>query len=257
MLRQDATGAGAGDEAATLDWWSYHVNKSINAEEHPLPANFDDPAQDPQQSRRTEVNPIAELLGVLSPEARRLLRNVAEETAQAALRAAGGPNPLAAAASTAARLLSQAARRPMETNTATDRTTRSQTVDRSVPTTSPLVPAVEPFVRLPQPGTDWSQFVRREAVIAIKSPSVDLCVVVLSDGRDLEVGGSSDAVARQIPGLVRLTQPGTQRSMYVRSSAVLAVTAPSSGCVLHLSNGLDLAAGEAAVVAANLIAGTG
>jgi hypothetical protein len=235
----------------------YHVTKSTNAEEHPLPANFDDSAQDPQRSRKSEVNPIAELLGVLPPEARRLLRNVAEETAQAALRAAGGPNPLAAAAITAARLFSQAAREPNEASTAVNKTTRSQTVVGPVLTTSPMAAAVEPFARLPQPGTDWSLFLRRDAAIAIKSPSVDLCIVVLFDGRELEVGGSSDAVARQIPGLVRLTQPGTQRSMYVRSSAVLAVTAPSSGCVLHLSNGLDLAAGEAAVVAANLIAGAG
>jgi hypothetical protein len=99
--------------------------------------------------------------------------------------------------------------------------------------------------------------VRREAAIAIKSPSVGLCIVVLFDGRELEVGGSSDEVARQIPGLVRLTQPGTQRSMYVRPSAVVAVTAPLNGCVLHLSNGSDLEAGEAAVVAAELIAGAG
>jgi hypothetical protein len=222
-----------------------------------LPANSNDPPQDPWQRRRTEVNPIAELLGGLPPEVRRLLRNVAEETAQAALRSAGGPNPLAAAASTATRLLSQAARRPLETNTASSGTMQPEPGAGSVQTTSPLVAAAEPFARLPQPGTDWSQFVRRKAAIAIKSPTVDLCVVMLSDGRELEVGGSSDAAARQIPGLVRLTQPGTQRSMYVRPSAVVAVTAPSNGCVLHLSNGRDLEAGEAAVVAAHLIAGAG
>jgi hypothetical protein len=95
--------------------------------------------------------------------------------------------------------------------------------------------------------------VRCEAVIAIKSPAHDRCVVMLADGRELEAGGSSDAAARQIPGLVRLTQPGTQRCTYIRPSAVVAVTAPSQGCVLHLSNGRELDAGEAAAVAADLL----
>jgi hypothetical protein len=54
---------------------------------------------------------------------------------------------------------------------------------------------------------------------------------------------------------VRLTQPGTQRSVYVRPSAVVAITAPSQGCMLHLSNGCELEAGEAAAVAADLIGG--
>ncbi len=94
---------------------------------------------------------------------------------------------------------------------------------------------------------------RCEAVIAIKSPSQDQCVVMLANGRELEVGGSSDAVARQIPGLVRLTQPGTQRSAYIRPTAVVAVTAPSQGCVLHLSNGREVEASEAAAVAAGLL----
>jgi predicted deacylase len=76
---------------------------------------------------------------------------------------------------------------------------------------------------------------------------------MLADGRELEVGGSSDAAARQIPGLVRLTQPGTQRCTYIRASAVVAVTAPSQGCVLHLSNGREVEAGEAAAVAAELL----
>ena len=69
------------------------------------------------------------------------------------------------------------------------------------------------------------------------------------------MGGSANTVARQIPALLRLTQPGTQRSLYVRQSAVTALTAPAQGCVLHLSNGRMLEAGEAAAAAAGLIAG--
>jgi hypothetical protein len=94
-------------------------------------------------------------------------------------------------------------------------------------------------------------------VVAVTSPAHDRCVVMLAEGRELEVGGSADAVARQIPELVRLTQPGTQRYLYVRPSAVAAVTAPAQGCMLHLSNGRMLEAGEAAAVAAGLIAGAG
>jgi hypothetical protein len=124
-------------------------------------------------------------------------------------------------------------------------------------TTAPALAAAGPFARLPQPGTDWWQFVRREAVVAVKSPAHGRCVVVLAGGRELEVGDSADAVARQIPGLVRLTQPGTQRCLYVRPSAVAAVTAPSQGCVLILSNGRELEVGEAAAAAAGLIAGAG
>ncbi len=95
----------------------------------------------------------------------------------------------------------------------------------------------------------------RPKLIYVKSPAPDRCVVMLAEGRELEVGGSADTVACQIPGLVRLTQPGTQRCLYVRPSAVTAVTAPSQGCVLHLSSGRELEAGEAAAVAADLIAG--
>jgi hypothetical protein len=38
---------------------------------------------------------------------------------------------------------------------------------------------------------------------------------------------------------------------------VTAITAPAQGCVLHLSNGRMLEAGEAAAAAAGLIAGAG
>jgi hypothetical protein len=222
-----------------------------------MPVNLDDNDQGSYRNRKAQVNPLAELLAILPPEARRVLRNVAEETAHAALRAGGGPNPLAAAATTATRLLSEVARQRMEADTPASGPTRSQGGPGSVQTTSPERAAARSFARLPQPGTDWWQFVRCEAVVAIKSPSVDRCVVMLADGRELEVGGSSDAAAQEISGLVRLTQPGTQRCMYIRPSAVVAVTAPSQGCVLHLCNGRELEAGEAAAVAADLIARVG
>jgi hypothetical protein len=94
-------------------------------------------------------------------------------------------------------------------------------------------------------------------VVAVTSPAHDRCVVMLTEGRELDAGNSADAVAWQIPELVRLTQPGTQRCLYVRPSVVTAVTAPAQGCVLHLSDGRTLEAGEAAAAAAGLIAGAG
>ncbi len=218
-----------------------------------MPANPDDPDQYSSRNRNVQLNPLAELLAILPSEARRVLRNVAEETAQAALRAGAGPNPLAVAANTATRFLSEVARQRMEADTPANAPTRSRGGPGPVQSTSPEAAPTGPFARLPQPGTDWWQFVRHEAVIAIKSPLHDQCVVMLADGRELEVGGSSDAVARQIPGLVRLTQPGTQRCTYIRPSAVVAVTAPSQGCVLHMSNGREVEAGEAAAVAADLL----
>jgi hypothetical protein len=79
---------------------------------------------------------------------------------------------------------------------------------------------------------------------------------MLTEGRELEVGGSADAVGRHIPALVRLTQPGTQRCLYVRPFAVAAVTAPAQGCALHLSRGRMLEADEAEA-AVGLIADAG
>jgi hypothetical protein len=232
-----------------------------------MPDDPDAPNRDYRRSRDIPPNLLAEVLGgILSPEARKVLRNVAEETTYAALRAGGGPNPLAAATAAAARLLSDATQhRPAAGPTPGARSTAEVLGDEPTrldgvgpaQTTVPAPAAAGSFARLAQPGTDWWQFVRPEAVVAVKSPAHDRCVVMLADGRELEVGGSTDTVARQIPGLVRLTQPGTQRCLYVRPSAVVAVTAPSQGCVLHLSNGRDLEAGEAAAAAANLIAGAG
>ena len=212
--------------------------------------------------RDVPLNPLADILRILPPEARSVLQNVAEEATYAALRAGGGPNPLAAAAAAATRLLSDAARPRPETDPSHGARPTAEAAKGGLPrlgsgvgpaqTAAPA--AAESFARLPQPGTEWSQFVRREAVVAVTSPAPDRCVVMLAEGRELEVGGSADAVARQIPGLVRLTQPGTQRCLYVRPSAVTAVTAPSQGCVLHLFNGRQLEAGEAAAAAADLIA---
>jgi hypothetical protein len=82
-----------------------------------MPDHPDDPRQDDRRNRNTAVNPLAEFLAILPPEARRVLRNVAEEAARATLRAGGGPNPLATAAATATRLLSEAARQQPETRT--------------------------------------------------------------------------------------------------------------------------------------------
>lgn len=80
---------------------------------------------------------------------------------------------------------------------------------------------------------------------------------MLADGRELAVGGSADTVAQQSSGLGRLTHPGTWRCRYVRPPAVAAVTTLAQGCVLHLSEGPALEPGEAAAVAAALIAGPG
>jgi hypothetical protein len=227
-----------------------------------MPEKPDDPDRDYHRHRDVPLNPLADILRVLPPEARSVLRNVAEEATSAALRAGGGPNPLAAAAAAATRLLSDAAQLRPETNPnlkarPTADASKGELRSGVGPAQTTAPPATGSFARLPQPGTDWWQFVRHEAVVAVKSPAHDRCVVMLAEGRELEVGGSADAVARQIPGLVRLTQPGTQRCLYVRPSAVTAITAPSQGCVLHLSNGRELEAGEAAAAAAELIAGAG
>jgi hypothetical protein len=221
-----------------------------------MPENPDDLDRDHRRDRGVSINPLAEILGLLPPDARKILRNVADEAAHAVLRSGGGPSPLAAAATTAVRLLSDAARQRPEAADIPDGPTRLRSGIR------PAEIAVAgtgggSFIRLSQPGTDWWQFVRREAVVAVTSPAHDRCVVMLTEGRELDAGSSADAVAWQIPELVRLTQPGTQRCLYVRPSAVAAVTAPAQGCVLHLSNGRTLEAGEAAAAAAGLIAGAG
>ena len=233
--------------------------------EHPMPEDPDGPDRDRRRDRDVPVDPLAEFLGILPPEARRVLRDVAEEATLAALRVGGGPNPFAAAAAVATRLLSDAARRHPEAAgpsrgaaPAADTPGDRPALLRGVGPAQTAAPTASgSFARLPQPGTDWWQFVRREAVVAVRSPAHDRGVVMLADGRELEVGGSADDAARQIPGLVRLTQPGTQRCLYVRPSAVVAVTAPSQGCVLHLADGRELEAGEAAAAAAGLIAGAG
>ena len=74
----------------------------------------------------------------------------------------------------------------------------------------------------------------------------------------MEAGECSDEAAHSLPGLARLSRAGTQRGVYVRPEAVLAVVAPAEGgCVLRLRGGRELAATEAAAVAVGLLAGDG
>ena len=219
-------------------------------------------SDDPRDGRRAPGNPLADLLGLLPPEARRAVRGLAEDATQAVLRAGGGgPNPLAAAAALAARTLAEAARPRPEgaepPRPAAERPLAGSPAPAGIPLAIPAAaPPPAAFARLPQPGTAWWQYVRPEAVVAIASPAPEGCVALLANGRELELGGPAEAAAREVPGLVRLTQPGTQRCLYVRPAAVLAVTAPAQGCVLHLADGRTLEAGEAAAVAAGLLAPT-
>jgi hypothetical protein len=82
-----------------------------------MPENLDDHNRDDRRDRGASGNPLVEILSLLPPEARKVLRNVADEAAHAALRSGAGSNPFAAAATTAARLLSDAARpRPEATD---------------------------------------------------------------------------------------------------------------------------------------------
>lgn len=115
-----------------------------------------------------------------------------------------------------------------------------------------------PFVGLRQPGEGWSFHVRADAVEAVAPAGEGGCVLHLSDGSTVEAGECSDAAARLLPGLTRLSQAGTQRGMYVRPEAVLTVAAPAEGgCVLRLRGGRELTAAEAAAVAVGLLAGDG
>lgn len=114
------------------------------------------------------------------------------------------------------------------------------------------------FVGLRQRNGDWPLHVRAAAVEAVTPVGEAGCVLHLSDGSTVEAGGCSDEAARPLPGLVRLSQAGTQSGLYVRPPAVLAVAAPpEGGCVLRLRGGRELAAAEAAAVAVGLLAGTG
>ncbi len=113
-----------------------------------------------------------------------------------------------------------------------------------------------PFVGLRQPGESWSFHVRAAAVEAVAPAGEVDCVLHLSDGSTVEAGQCSDTAARLLPGLARLSKVGTQRGMYVRPEAVLAVAAPAAGgCVLRLRGGRELTVAEAAAVAVGLLAG--
>lgn len=127
---------------------------------------------------------------------------------------------------------------------------------RDAPRATRAEPSPAPFVELRQPGEGWSFHVRAEAVEAVAPAGGENCLLHLSDGSTVEAGQCSDAAARLLPGLARLSRAGTQHGLYVRPHAVLAVAAPSEGgCVLRLRGGRELAATEAAAVAAGLLAG--
>lgn len=133
---------------------------------------------------------------------------------------------------------------------------RRDSADPAVPESAPAAaPRPTPFVELRQPGEGWSFHVRAAAVEAVAPADGDTCVLHLSDGSTMEAGQISDAVARLLPGVARLSRTGTQHGLYVRPGAVLAIAAPSGGgCVLRLRGGRELAAAEAAAVAAGLLA---
>lgn len=127
---------------------------------------------------------------------------------------------------------------------------------RAAPYSVPAALPPMPFVGLRQPGESWSFHVRAAAVEAVAPAGEAACVLHLSDGSAVEAGQCSDTAARQLPGLARLSQVGTQRGRYVRPEAVLAVAAPAAGgCVLRLRGGRELTVAEAAAVAVGLLAG--
>lgn len=130
--------------------------------------------------------------------------------------------------------------------------------ERTAPASAPapVTPPPTPFIGLRQPGEGWSFHVRADAVEAVAPAGEAGCVLHLSDGSTVEAGEASDAVARLLPGLPRLSRAGTQQGLYVRPEAVLAVAAPAEGgCVLRLRGGRELAAAEAAAVAVGLLGG--
>lgn len=133
---------------------------------------------------------------------------------------------------------------------------------RDVPRPVAAEPTPEParFVRLRQPDAAWSLYVRAEEVDAVTPGAAGGaagCVLHLSDGGTVDAGDDPDEAAVRLSpyGLVRLSQSGTQRGLYVRPGAVVAVAAPreGEGCVLRLRGGRTLPCADAAAVAANLL----
>jgi hypothetical protein len=117
--------------------------------------------------------------------------------------------------------------------------------------------ATLPFVELRRPGGEGGSVHLRAAAVEAVAPAGEAgCALHLADGSTMEAGECSDDAARSLPGLARLSRVGTQRGVYVRPEAVLAVVAPAEGgCVLRLRGGRELAATEAAAVALGLLAG--
>ena len=216
---------------------------------------------------------LAEAVGALSRDpggaARRLL-DTAEQALAGVGRSSGGRDPLGGLAAAASRFLSdlqppapgRAGGAPEEASPGGGASAgppahawRGRDGERAAPGSAPATPPPAPFVGLRQPGEDGSFHVRAGAVEAVAPASEAGCVLHLSDGSTVEAGQCSDAAARLLPGLARLSRAGTQQGLYVRSGAVLAVAAPvEGGCVLRFRGGRELAATEAAAVAVGLLA---
>ena len=215
---------------------------------------------------------LAEAVGAFSKDpggaARRLL-DTAERALAGAGKTNGGRDALAGITTAASRFLSdlqppasgrggEALGKPPPAGEPAGPSTDAQQSgdERAAPESAPATPLPISFVGLRQPGEGWSFHVRAGAVEAVAPAGEAGCVLHLSDGSTVEAGQCSDAAARLLPGLARLSQAGTQDGMYVRPEAVLAVAAPAGGgCVLRLRGGRELAATEAAAVAVGLLAG--
>lgn len=123
-----------------------------DAQEPPLPETPDDP------NRGVPGPPLAEILGILPPEARKVLRNLA-----AAPVPSQRPRPPSRAASPTRR---GTARKPPTPAARRGRPRRGGV--GSAQTTVAAPAGVGSFAQLPQAGTDWWQFVRRKAVVAVR-----------------------------------------------------------------------------------------
>lgn len=215
---------------------------------------------------------LAEAIGAFSKDpggaARRLLDTAERALPGAGGGASGGRDALTGLAAAASRFLSEAQARASgrdgeasskpppgggPAGTVADSPRGGD--EQAAPGSAPATPPSTTFVGLGQLGEGSSFHVRADAVDAVTPAGEAGCVLHLSDGSTVEAGQGSDATARLLSGLARLSQAGTQQGLYVRSGAVLAVAAPADGgCVLRLRGGRELAAADAAAVAAGLLA---
>lgn len=205
---------------------------------------------------------VSEALGAFSKDpgaaARRML-DAADRALKGAGGASAGRDPLAGLAAAASRFVSEmqapAPGRPAGEGGEPPLGERRGEAGGVAPVGVPAQPQPSPFVGLRQRDGDWLLHVRAEAVDAVAPAGDAGCALHLSDGTVVEAGESSDEAARSLPRLVRLSQAGTQRGVYVRAAAVLAVSAPpEGGCVLRFRGGRELPAAEAAAVAVGLLA---